>query len=105
VLDADRSWWGDPMADWTMFIFAHAEKQAGHTYFRKAYGQPTDTGGARFRTIVYDGMHAGTALAWSVRNQDEGTVQKAYGTRREVLDLLPTLFLRDNLSGQIVTRC
>jgi aminoglycoside phosphotransferase (APT) family kinase protein len=92
VLDADRSWWGDPMADWTMFIFAHAERQAGHTYFWQAYGQPTDTGGTRFRKAVYDGMHAGTALVWSVRNRDEGTVQKAYGTLREVLELLPTLF-------------
>ena len=25
VLDADRAWWGDPMADWTMFILAHAK--------------------------------------------------------------------------------
>jgi aminoglycoside phosphotransferase (APT) family kinase protein len=33
ILDADRSWWGDPMADWTMFILKHAEKEQGHSHF------------------------------------------------------------------------
>jgi aminoglycoside phosphotransferase (APT) family kinase protein len=91
VLDADRAWWGDPMADWTMFILAHAEKEAGHAYFWQAYGPPEDTQGARFRKTVYDGMHASMALVWSVRNHDEGTVQRAYGTLREVVEALPNL--------------
>jgi aminoglycoside phosphotransferase (APT) family kinase protein len=91
VLDADRSWWGDPMADWTMFILAHAEKEEGHSHFWRAYGPLEDTRSARFRKTVYDGMHAATALVWSVRNHDEGTVQKAYGTLREVAEALPAL--------------
>jgi aminoglycoside phosphotransferase (APT) family kinase protein len=91
VLDADRSWWGDPMADWTMFILAHADKEEGRSHFWQAYGQPEDTPGARFRKIAYDGMHAGTALIWSIRNHDEGTMQKAYGTLREVAELLLAL--------------
>jgi aminoglycoside phosphotransferase (APT) family kinase protein len=91
VLDADRSWWGDPMADWTMFILAHTEAEEGHAHFWKAYGPPEDTLGARFRKTVYDGMHAGTALVWSVQNHDEGTVERAYGTLREVAEALPVL--------------
>jgi aminoglycoside phosphotransferase (APT) family kinase protein len=91
VLDADRAWWGDPMADWTMFILAHAEKEEGHSHFWQAYGQPEDTQDARFRKTVYDGMHAATALVWSVRNDDKGTVQRAYGTLREVVEALPSL--------------
>ena len=91
VLDADRSWWGDPMADWTMFILAHAEEEEGHVHFWRAYGRPEYTHAARFRKTVYDGMHAATALVWSVRNHDEGTVQKAYGTLREVAEALPAL--------------
>jgi aminoglycoside phosphotransferase (APT) family kinase protein len=91
VLDADRSWWGDPMADWTMFILAHAEPEEGHEHFWRAYGPREDTGGAKFRKTVYDGMHAGTALVYSVRNHDEGTVQRAYGTLREVAEALPAL--------------
>ena len=91
VLDADRAWWGDPMADWTMFILRHAEKDEGHAHFWQAYGQPEETRGSRFRNIVYDGMHAGTALLWAHRNQDEGTLQRAYGTLREVAEILPSL--------------
>ena len=92
VLDADRAWWGDPMADWTMFILAHAEPEEGHAHFWQAYGQMEDTQGARFRKTVYDGMHAATALVWSVRNHDDGTVKRAYGTLREVAEALPSLF-------------
>lgn len=92
VLDADRAWWGDPMADWTMFILAHADPDEGHSYFWQAYGQPEETPGARFRKTVYDGMHAGTALVWSDRNSDEGTLEKAKRTLREVAEALPSLF-------------
>ena len=91
VLDADRSWWGDPMADWTMFILTHADRDEGHMRFWQAYGQPEDTPGVRFRKTVYDGMHAGTALVWSAQHDDKGTVQRAYGTLREVAELLPSL--------------
>jgi aminoglycoside phosphotransferase (APT) family kinase protein len=44
VLDADRAWWGDPMADWTMFILAHAEPEAGHAHFWRAHGEWEETG-------------------------------------------------------------
>ena len=91
VLDADRSWWGDPMADWTMFILAHAEKEEGHSHFWSAYGQPENTQSARFRASVYDAMHAGTAYIWAVKHQDEETVTKAKGTLSEVMDILPLL--------------
>jgi aminoglycoside phosphotransferase (APT) family kinase protein len=91
VLDADRSGWGDPLADWTMFILAHAEQEEGHAHFWQAYGEREDTPGMRFRKTVYDAMHAGTALVYSVRNHDEGTVQRAYCTLREVAEALPTL--------------
>ena len=91
VLDADRSWWGDPMADWTMFVLAHAEKDEGHAHFWKAYDRPEDTPGTGFRKAVYDGMHAATALVWSAQHDDPGTVRRAYGTLREVAESLPRL--------------
>lgn len=89
VLDADRSWWGDPMADWTMFILAQAEANPGHASFWQSYGQPAATRSATFRKTVYDGMHAGTALVWSTQHDDPETVQKALGTLREVAAALP----------------
>jgi aminoglycoside phosphotransferase (APT) family kinase protein len=91
ILDADRAWWGDPMADWTMFILAHAEKQEGHSRFWQAYGQPDDTAGSRFRATVYDAMYAGRAFVWAVQHKDEETVERAKGTLREVVEILPTL--------------
>jgi len=91
ILDADRSWWGDPMADWAMFILAHAEKEEGHSRFWQAYGQPEDTAGSKFRTTVYDAMYAGRAFVWAVQHQDAETVERAKGTLREVLEILPTL--------------
>jgi len=91
ILDADRSWWGDPMADWTMFILAHAEKEEGHSRFWQAYGQPEDTAGSKFRATVYDAMYAGRAFVWAVQHQDAETVERAKGTLREVLEILPRL--------------
>lgn len=91
ILDADRSWWGDPMADWTMFVIAHAKEEEGHSHFWKAYSQPEDTQSARFRAKVYDAMHAGTAFIWAVKHRDEETVTRANGTLGEVIEILPTL--------------
>ena len=89
ILDADRAWWGDPMADWTMFILKHAESEEGHSHFWQAYGQLDNTPSARFRASVCDAMHAGTAFIWAVRHQDEETVGRAKGTLREVAETLP----------------
>lgn len=91
ILDADRSWWGDPMADWTMFILAHADQEEGHSHFWKTYGKPEETQGTRFRANVYDAMHAGTAFIWASTHQDEETVTRATGTLGEVAENLPTL--------------
>jgi aminoglycoside phosphotransferase (APT) family kinase protein len=91
ILDADRSWWGDPMADWTMFILKHADKEEGHSRFWKTYGQPEDTQGFRFRATVYDAMHAGTAFVWARRHNDEETVSRATGTLSEVAAVLAGL--------------
>ena len=91
ILDADRTWWGDPMADWTMFILAHAEKEEGHEHFWQAYDRAEDTPGSRCRVIVYDAMHASIAFLWAVKHQDEETVTRATGTLREVLETLPAL--------------
>ena len=91
ILDADRAWWGDPLADWTMFILAHAERQEGHSRFWQAYGQPEETPSARFRASVYDAMHAGTAFIWAAGHQDEETLERAEGTLREAVEILPAL--------------
>lgn len=84
VLDADRAWWGDPLADWTMFILEHADKEEGHARFWEAYGKPEETSGSQFRLKVYDAMHAATAFIWASRHQDEETITRAQGTLGDV---------------------
>jgi hypothetical protein len=81
----------EDFADKPRVILAHAEPEKGHAHFWRAYGAREDRREARFRNTVYDGMHAGTALVWSVRNHDEGTVQSAHGTLREVAEAHPGL--------------
>jgi hypothetical protein len=55
------------------------------------YGQPEDAQGFRFRTTVYDAVHAGTAFLWATRHNDEETTTRATGTLREVAAALPGL--------------
>jgi aminoglycoside phosphotransferase (APT) family kinase protein len=53
ILDADRAWWGDPMADWTMFVLAKGatpETRQFHARFWQAYGQPAPTPEMAFRS-------------------------------------------------------
>jgi aminoglycoside phosphotransferase (APT) family kinase protein len=83
VLDADRAWWGDPMADWTLFILKHAEKEEGHSHFWKTYGRFKNTTASKCRSYVYDAMHAGTAFVWATQHQDDETVMRAQGTLSE----------------------
>ena len=91
ILDADRAWWGDPMADWTMFILAHTDREEGHSRFWQAYGQREDTPGAQFRASVYEAMHAGIAFVWAAQHQDEETLTRAQSTLRQVAETLPAL--------------
>ncbi|HEX5839520.1 MAG TPA: aminoglycoside phosphotransferase family protein [Anaerolineales bacterium] len=91
ILDADRAWWGDPMADWTMFILAHTDQEEGHSRFWQAYGPPEDPSGSRYRIHVYDVMHAATAFIWASRHRDEETVTKAGGTLGGAAEALPGL--------------
>lgn len=90
ILDADRAWWGDPLADWTMFVLATSvsEKHPGHARFWQAYGQSEQTFDADFRRAVYEAMHMGTAMAWASRHDDADTVQRGKRDLRAVLKKL-----------------
>ncbi|HEX2992189.1 MAG TPA: aminoglycoside phosphotransferase family protein [Anaerolineales bacterium] len=91
ILDADRAWWGDPMADWTVFILTHTAREKGHSRFWQAYRLPDDPSDSKYRAYVYDAMHAATAFIWASRHNDEETVTKAGGTLSEAAEALPGL--------------
>ena len=94
ILDADRAWWGDPLADWTMFVLAKsasAETQPMHDSFWRGYGELEQTPGLEFRKAVYEAMHVGTALEWAIRNQDDDTVKRGKQDLKAVAASLPGL--------------
>jgi aminoglycoside phosphotransferase (APT) family kinase protein len=90
ILDADRAWWGDPLADWTMFVLAMAasEKHPGHARFWQSYGAPEQTPETTFRREVYEAMHIGSAMAWASRHGDTDTVQRGKRDLQSVLKRL-----------------
>ena len=90
ILDADRAWWGDPLADWTMFVLAMAEPEAhpGHARFWQAYGLHEQIAETAFRQAVYEAMNIGTAMAWASRHGDVDTVQRGKRDLPAVLERL-----------------
>lgn len=93
ILDADRAWWGDPMADWTMFIWARgdgAEMDEARSLFWQGYGRPEETAGAAFRARVYEAMHTGAALVWAKQTYHE-VVQRGLDDLREIAEMLPDI--------------
>lgn len=90
ILDADRAWWGDPLADWTMFVLAMEapEKHPGHARFWHAYGAVEQTPETSFRQAVYEAMHIGSAMAWASKHDDVDTVQRGTRDLRAVLERL-----------------
>ena len=94
ILDADRAWWGDPLADWTMFVLAKSaspETESLHDSFWRGYGEIEPTPGLEFRKAVYEAMHVGTALEWAIRNQDDDTVKRGRQDLKAVAASLPDL--------------
>lgn len=82
VLDVDRAWWGDPMADWIMFLLLIRRDdpawQQRLCAFYDGYGTPQSGEATRFRQQIYRAMHIGSAAIWCSRNGDEASVARAY---------------------------
>ena len=94
MLDADRAWWGDPLADWTMFVLAKSaspETKPSHEQFWRGYGEIEQTPGIEFRKAVYEAMHVGTALEWAKRNHEEDTMKRGRQDLNAVAISLPNL--------------
>jgi aminoglycoside phosphotransferase (APT) family kinase protein len=81
VLDADRAWWGDPLADWTIFIFVirrnEPEWQGAIAAFCESYGPLAPDDAAEQRLSIYKAMHLGTVVAWSHAQGDVESVKRA----------------------------
>jgi aminoglycoside phosphotransferase (APT) family kinase protein len=87
IIDNDRASWGDPLADWTIFILernADAEEAA----FWETYGLPERTGPTQFRTLVYRGFYTGAIRLEQFRLNHHKAVKQTYEDVRLVIDTL-----------------
>jgi aminoglycoside phosphotransferase (APT) family kinase protein len=95
VLDADSCYWGDPMADWTMFLL-HVKETEGTTSkdyedvqaFWQAYGQRDHSVGARFREQVYLVCNFVQGRLDRHRQGKNDIVQRTYGKVRECIAVI-----------------
>jgi aminoglycoside phosphotransferase (APT) family kinase protein len=95
VLDSDSCSWGDPMADWTMFLLhikmtggmARNDIEEAHAFWQ-AYGQPERSKGMLFREQIYHAMHFAQGRLDRQRQGRDDVVLRTYDKLRECITLL-----------------
>jgi aminoglycoside phosphotransferase (APT) family kinase protein len=90
VLDSDGASWGDPMADWTMFLL-HINAGKESDAFWGTYGEPEKSPGAQFRFLVYQGGHLGAARLEQHHLRHHDMVKRSYRDMQTVLEGLRKL--------------
>ncbi len=90
VLDSDRGSWGDPMADWTMFLLKW-HKPKGVEAFWEHYGQVEQGLAPDFRQLVYQGFHIGNALVEGHRLGRKDTLERGYKDIKNTLTQLQAI--------------
>jgi aminoglycoside phosphotransferase (APT) family kinase protein len=87
VFDNDRTWWGDPESDWTIFM---AAKNPGteHDAFWETYGPRPSTLAAARRSLFYRAKHIGAIRLERHRLGNTAAVPETYDQMRAVLDQL-----------------
>lgn len=99
VLDADGCTWGDPLAEWMMFLF-HIKTEAsikhvieGAQAFWQAYGQPERSKGVRFRELLYRARpYAGLRMDHYLEGNNE-QVLRTYEKIRAIIAALQDIVL------------
>ncbi|WP_331735016.1 aminoglycoside phosphotransferase family protein (plasmid) [Streptomyces goshikiensis] len=86
VLDMDRTWWGDPEADWTMRM-ARAKQDARLAFF-DSYGRTAETDAGAWRRHVYEVRHLGALRLERHRLGNEAGVRDSYPLVAEELSAL-----------------
>ncbi|GAX58589.1 phosphotransferase family protein [Streptomyces olivochromogenes] len=83
VYDFDRTWWGDPAADWTirMVMAKSDERQA----FWETYGPLDQSEDARWRQKVYEARHLGALRLERHRLGNQEGVRASYDSMADIL--------------------
>ncbi|MFD2415166.1 phosphotransferase family protein [Amycolatopsis pigmentata] len=87
VLDHDRAWWGDPAADWSVFV---ASGKSAAKPFWDTYGTLPCSADANWRALIYRARHLGAIRLERHRLGRDDRIADTYHRMREVLDLLTT---------------
>ncbi len=90
VLDGDGVSWGDPLADWTIFLL-QLHKPVGSEAFWEAYGQPEHNTGWRIRDLIYFCQHVGAARLECWRDHLDEAVQRSYRDIQRAITELHTI--------------
>lgn len=98
VLDSDSCSWGDPMADWTMFLL-HIKMTEGTARndiegvqaFWQAYGQPEYSKGLLFREQVYRASHFAQGRLERHRQGRDDIVLRTYDKLRAIIAALQNI--------------
>lgn len=84
VLDLDRTWWGDPAADWTIRM-ASAKPGTERDAFWETYGQPDPSPTATARGLIYELRHLGSIRLERHRLGNTNGVRASYNEVATVL--------------------
>ncbi len=88
VVDSERSWWGDPFADWAIYRGDARAVPAERDAFWSAYGDRPEGPDADWRRHVYRGRHL---VAERVEAARGGHRERVDATVSELADLLSAL--------------
>jgi aminoglycoside phosphotransferase (APT) family kinase protein len=89
VLDHDRALWGDPAADWPIYV-AGTRPGWVQEAFRSTYGETEGSTNAWWRSQIYRAWHIAAARMERQRLGKLDKIQPSYDDMREVLvSLLP----------------
>ena len=94
VLDTERAWWGDPLADWIMFCLSirngEEEWQDRIAAFHKGYGMLEKSPAMQFRQEAYNAMDVGSSVVWGARHGNRADIERG----RQDLERIGSLLLK-----------
>ena len=95
VLDTERAWWGDPLADWIMFCLSirkeEEEWQERISAFYEGYGALEISPARQFRQQVYNAMHIGSSVVWGAKHGNRADIERGRKDLQRIAGLLPKL--------------
>ncbi len=88
VLDSERAWWGDPLADWSLYRGGARTVVGERDAFWSAYGGAPAEPEEAWRRTVYRGWHLAAERVEAARHGNADTIERTVRELDDVLDAL-----------------